>query len=805
MTVDIRLIMKEWRKRINKYRIIAGIVLFVALALLFVSSGSALREDEENFLSGEGAWELDFAGKTGYCQEFAPQYRHLQSIGIVLAESEDMAEEGVVRLLITDGADQTVAEYSIDCGQIDFGAFTDVDVDLWLKRNRNYHLTVTCDFKGEKNPRLRVCGTDMHMFENKDLHGAEEIPGAQLVTRYRYKDVLKTGVLMKALILALIMALGIMFGLPADNRVRTVVAVLLLLGGPYVLGQRLELMLPIHFLLPHAMKWNLGIMYLFEIVVLLCSYSKRFAIVFTNVFLTIVYSANYFVFAFRGNYLKINELAAAGTAAEVVGNYTFRPNVHMAMAWCILGVFIVYGMCTGRVSSPEEKESRQLYKRLIGRAATFLAGAVLFGIAVYKLVYTDMLLENNFRYFCGMEQECLYYFNGYLVGSMLDIKYSKIQPPPDYSVQRVREILAENPPEEVGSEERPHVIVVMNESWSDLRVLGNLQISRENFTFTNSLRENTVRGYANSSVLGGGTANAEFELLTGCSMGFLPASYYPYEQCVTRPLDSMVSNFEAAGYTTYSMHPEKQTNWRRNKVYDYFGFDVSLWQEDFAGAEIVHSGVSDLETYHKIEELYENRKDGEKVFIFDVTMQNHGYYETTNVDRTVHAENVSCEEADVYLSLVYETDRAFEQLIHYFEEQDEKVIVCMFGDHQPKFFDEAFYDSIARQTEGMSEIDRKLNQYKTPFVIWANYDIEEAEELDISMNYLGVLLQRTAGMQLTPYFTFLEKQMAEYPVITFNGYKTKDGTYHNWAGDDSEFSEYRMLQYNYLFDNAMVK
>ena len=210
-------------------------------------------------------------------------------------------------------------------------------------------------------------------------------------------------------------------------------------------------------------------------------------------------------------------------------------------------------------------------------------------------------------------------------------------------------------------------------------------------------------------------------------------------------------------------------------------------------------------TFDKIIELYEARQVDEKMLIFDLTMQNHGYYQESNVDRTVEALNVDSDEADIYLSLVYETDRAFEELIGYFEAQDEKVIVCMFGDHQPKFESEAFYEDIYKQTAGLTEEEKALNLHKTPFVIWANYDIEEAEALDISTNYLGVLLQQTAGVELTGFASYLAELQESYPIITVNGYVDAEGNYRNWSGAGNEFLEYRMLQYNYLFDKNIVE
>ncbi len=263
----------------------------------------------------------------------------------------------------------------------------------------------------------------------------------------------------------------------------------------------------------------------------------------------------------------------------------------------------------------------------------------------------------------------------------------------------------------------------------------------------------------------------------------------------------MVSQMKKYGYQAYSMHPQSSDNWNRASVYQNLGFDVSYWDADFEDAEVIHSGVSDLETYYKIEEIFENKDSEDRLFVFDLTMQNHGGYYVDNFELAVTAQNTSSDEADAYLSLIKVSDEAFEQLVEYFENYEEKVIICMFGDHQPAFWDEEFYEAVYADTPELTEIDKILNQYKTPFVIWANYDIEEASNLDISMNYLGVLLMETAGVPLSPYFQYLSELKEDYPIITMNGYVDSDGNYSSWSGDNTEFSDYRILQYYYLFGN----
>lgn len=128
----------------------------------------------------------------------------------------------------------------------------------------------------------------------------------------------------------------------------------------------------------------------------------------------------------------------------------------------------------------------------------------------------------------------------------------------------------------------------------------------------------------------------------------------------------------------------------------------------------------------------------------------------------------------------------------------------MFGDHQP-CLENSFYEDVYGQTQGLEDRDKTLNKYKTPFLIWANYDIPEQEGLDIGMSYLGALLLDTAGIQGSPFFTFLRQYMKEYPIVTIYGYEDRDGNHYEWSGDNTELAEYRMLQYNHLFDRNMVE
>ena len=829
--------MKMWK------RLAAGLIVFAAELILFLATG-VLLEDETNFLSGEGSWEEHLTEySAGFCQEFQPEHQHLRSLSFLVSMTDVTKRDGELAVIVADKKGQVLFEEHLGFDELADGRFTDVEVDLTLSTWKRYDLTLIAKpSSAGEYPTVSICGTSWNLPESRALwRGDESYDGQQLVTRYVYEQALTDARLATLIFLCLLTALGVGVGLPQNKKLRGAVGILIMAAAPFVLGSRLESLtfdevyaLPITMrfrtmdYLPFALLWNLGIMYAAELVIFLCTHSTRVTIVLTNIALTLLYSVNYFVIAYRGTPLRVNDFTAIGTAAKVVGDYSFEPNSALALVWCWAIAFVVWGVQTGKplktlkpvIKSEEsvtvteelpEKGKAPAGKkpwRFVSYGVTIAAAIVITLWGGHLLLYTDLLDRVGFANdeFKGFYQDMLYYRNGYLVATCIEVRNSRILVPGEYSGELVEELLEENREEqELSAEELselPHVIVVMNESFADLRVLAELELSQENLSFFNSLKENTVRGYVNASVLGGGTANSEFEVFTGCTVSFFPVNYYPYQQAVKKPIDSLVSRMEAYGYRTISMHPEAESNWNRTNVYRYYGFDESLWKPDFADAEVVHAGVSDAETYKRIIELYENRQQDEKLFIFDLTMQNHGGYSSHGAPYEVQETRMQNPILDEYLTLVKISDEAFADLIAYFEGQDEKVVICMYGDHQPWVSDlivNYYYKGADMPPEQM------MDKYKTPFVIWANYDIEEAEGYDISMNYLGGLILRTAGLPLSPYFGFLEKQREEYPIITVNGYIDKDGNYANWGSEGEEFPEYRMLQYNYLFDENTIQ
>lgn len=507
---------------------------------------------------------------------------------------------------------------------------------------------------------------------------------------------------------------------------------------------------------------------------------------------------NYFVLQFRASPILPWDLLSWRTGATVAKNYewTITPKL-----WLMLGVLFLLVLLATCIRL-----------RLRGARVRILCGAVatatVFLLAL--VLRTPVLASALGVYEMPFTQDYVYRQNGFFVSFLVNVRYLNVSPPADYSAEAVSAQLKETQDTPIVSpsspERAPNIIVIMNEALSDLSVIGELPVNEDAMPFLRSLRgaPDTITGDLYVSVLGGNTANTEFEFLTGNTMAFLPAGSVPYQQHVKSVLPALPSQLSALGYQTLSMHPYYATGWNRNTVYRDLGFDHSLWLPDFKGAERLRSYVSDRATYQRIRTEFEKKGDA-PLFAFDVTMQNHGGYSDhySDLELRVQVEDpaVVRQRESVYLSLVRESDDAFRELLDYFTQVSEPTVVLMFGDHQPHMAD-GFLEKLYGKKTGELTDEERARRYVTPFVLWANYDIAEQRDMRISANYLASLLADVTGMQKTAYQRYLSSLWHELPVITANFCIDSNGVFY---GSDAmrELSPllngYEAIQYNALF------
>ena len=211
--------------------------------------------------------------------------------------------------------------------------------------------------------------------------------------------------------------------------------------------------------------------------------------------------------------------------------------------------------------------------------------------------------------------------------------------------------------------------------------------------------------------------------------------------------------------------------------------------------------------FETIVKTYENKSE-DPLFLFGVSMQNHGGYDYDGEDfsPSVALKGLDGEYPAVeqYLSVLHETDTALAYLISYFENVSEDVVIVFFGDHQPKL-SEAFYSEIS--DADMNSLQAQQTRFKVPFFIWANYDLPAEYVECTSLNYLSSYVYEAAGIPLPPYNQFLAEMETVIPSINANGFYSMDTACYlpfqeASANERSWLLAYEQLQYNSIFDET---
>lgn len=539
-------------------------------------------------------------------------------------------------------------------------------------------------------------------------------------------------------------------------------------------------------------------------------------------------TANYAVIAFRSTPIMPWDLASAHTALSVADNYRFP----FEQKWILFTAFSVFMLVAASFLTWKVCSWKQY-------AVTLLMALLLFGSGYYlasrpvttELYQLDQTLFNA-HYMAR--------HNGFLANFVHSIYYLDVPEPKDYSVaqvQAVTEAYVTKPQEltpverEEGREietlervggsyasaiqhyleianrpatttleagEPPDIIVVMNESFADMSVIRDLGTNLPYLSFTHGLETDTIKGDLHVSVVGGNTASSEFEYLTGASMAFLPSGSIAYQQYIDTPIPNLASYLSHLGYRTTAMHPFYERGWMRDKVYPLLGFESMKFIDDFEDARRLRNYVSDEGFYTQILRDLHDAPAEEPQFIFGVTMQNHGGYTEDFVNfrpEVVMTDPPSSKALNTYLSLIRESDLQLGSFLATLKAREQPTLVVFFGDHQPN-------DYTARPlTQGLEGDALEARRRVTPYLIWANYDIEEDQDVTSSIPYLAPATLEYAGLPMSPWHRFLSDTHQEIPVLNDAFYGLNDGTRHRTDGKlPATLEAYRQLQYNLLFD-----
>lgn len=325
----------------------------------------------------------------------------------------------------------------------------------------------------------------------------------------------------------------------------------------------------------------------------------------------------------------------------------------------------------------------------------------------------------------------------------------------------------------------PNIICILLESFIDPELVNFLELSDEVVPNFHKLYQNYTSGYLEVPVVGAGTANTEFEILTGMGMQFFGLGEYPYKTILKQTnCESIASDLSEIGYGTHVVHNNGGNFYSRRNAFSMMGFDTFTSKEMMDIREYTPLGTwpKDEILIGEVEKALDYTPD-QPDFVYTITVGSHGDYPQEKVldDPEIQVSGVEDEGMhyawEYYANMVHETDKFIGDLIEMLSERDEPTIVVMFGDHLP--------------TMGLEESDMKTGTlFKTQYATWNNFGLAKSDK---SMTAYQLMADTLDSLDIHNGTMFRFQQ---------NRYK--------YATEDEYQNAMELLQYDILYGDHYV-
>ena len=395
-----------------------------------------------------------------------------------------------------------------------------------------------------------------------------------------------------------------------------------------------------------------------------------------------------------------------------------------------------------------------------GKRHHVLSPVAIAALLIIGIPVTTQAAQNSniiASYFANIAQGYSDY--GFVYGFSTSVVGRGMSKPDGYSKDSVEAIESQvNASKEtttVSSDTEPNIICILLESFIDPYDVNFLQMSEDPIPTFHSLEENYSTGYLTVPVVGAGTANTEFEMLTGMSMQYFGTGEYPYKTIFKQDncpsVESIASDLSKIGYGTHVVHNNTATFYSRNNAFSKMGFDTFTSKELMNITEYTPSGswptdkVLVNETV-KAMDATENQSD----FVYTITVGSHGDYpaekiiENPQITVTGAPDEASNNQWEYYVNMIHNTDNFIKELIDAVSKRDENTIIVMFGDHLP--------------TMGLEDSDMKSGDiFKTKYATWNNFGLAK-EDADLKAYQLLAHVTDQIGIHEGTIFSYTQTQ-----------------------------------------------
>lgn len=324
------------------------------------------------------------------------------------------------------------------------------------------------------------------------------------------------------------------------------------------------------------------------------------------------------------------------------------------------------------------------------------------------------------------------------------------------------------------SDKLPNIIVVQLESYFDVANAEFFTTSEDACPNLHNLYQNYSNGYFKVPSVGAGTANTEFEVLTGMNLRYFGPGEYPYKTYSKKhPTESAATALASLGYGTHALHDNTGNFYSRANVFNNMGFDTFTSKEFMNVLQTTENGWAkdEILTQHIMEAMDTTKQED---FVFTVSVQGHGNYPETQVieNPKIKVEGIEDEALknkwEYYVNQVYEMDQFVGDLIKAVEERNEPSVVVFYGDHLP--------------TMGLKAEDLKSRYlYNTNYVIWDNIGLQKDDKNIPAYQLMSEVLNR----------------LDIHSGTVFNYHQQRNGT-------KNYLSDLELLQYDILYGKQYV-
>jgi phosphoglycerol transferase MdoB-like AlkP superfamily enzyme len=468
-------------------------------------------------------------------------------------------------------------------------------------------------------------------------------------------------------------------------------------------------------------------------------------------------------------------------------------------------------------SLPEPAQNQSLARRLlVARGVLVLvAGGALFHATQFN--ESGNLIRKAYdragAEWIHWDQGVNYAHNGFVAGALYNMPVRAMEEPEGYSEDALAEVLIKyaaradelNTGRADGALDDVNVLFVLSETFSDPLRMGGVQFEEDPIPYTRELMKQTASGQMLTSAYGGGTANVEFEALTGLSVAnFRPQMHIPFQMLVPHETDfpSVAHLLEKEGHTSVAMHAYSSALYRRADAYRVLGFDKTVFAEDMKHQARVERSpfISDRALYDEVLDHLEATQ--EPLLLNVVSMQNHGPFLDRH-DKPIRSRgdlpSSVLAEASQYATGLRHSDDALQTFIEQLEELEERTVVVFYGDHLPGFWPES-----VRQKTGTRLM------HETPFFVYSNFGTGSGGSYGtLSPVYFANLVLEEVKAPLSPYHSLLRRMAKHLPGISKKMLIDADNqpiTEDNLSAKAREtLHDYRLVQYDLTIGEGFIR